>query len=214
MASCKCVYLHGFLSSHHSQKAQWFKQTLPSLVANIHPQMQCQVLTPNYPMRHPHESVDYLEHAIKQAGLVDLEHNKKWFLVGSSMGGFYAQYLGHAFNRPYIMINPALDPIGLFTQYQGTHVNPHTQEIININQWYRDDLKDYYQHPSQEIASLLLLDRGDEVIDYQIAQRLYSVKQPLHKTQVFEGGDHAFQNLDNAKAMIQKFVKEAVLHIE
>ena len=210
MASCTCVYLHGFLSSQQSQKGQWFKETLPTLLQAQPLAHHCQVLTPDYPMSNPHESVDYLEHFLKQAGLFESGSNDKWFFAGSSMGGFYAQYLAHAYNKPYIMINPALDPMALFEEYEGEHINPYTSEKVLINQDYRMDLKDYYQHPSQMIPSLLLLDKGDEVIDYQLAERLYNVKEGLHKTLVFEGGDHRFQHLEASKELIKQFIQEAV----
>jgi len=213
MASCTCVYLHGFLSSQQSQKGQWFKQTLPSLMAQEGRRHRCQVLTPDYPMGNPHESVDYLEHFIKHAGLLELGSEEKWFLAGSSMGGFYAQYLAHAYNKPYLMINPALDPMSLFIDYEGEHTNPYTGEKILVNQQYRDDIKEYYQHPSQEIPSLLLLDKGDEIIPYELAERLYGLKTQYHKTLVFEGGDHAFEHLEDSRGVIKQFVQEAVFQI-
>lgn len=214
MQSCTCVYLHGFLSSQNSLKAQWFKETLPTLLDSNGNKMACRVLTPDYPMCNPHESVDYLEHFLKQAGLLSFESNDQWFLAGSSMGGFYAQYLAHAYNKPYIMINPALDPMGLFKEYEGDHTNPHTAEQIKVDTEYREDLKDYYQHPSQRLVSLLLLDKGDEVIAYDLAERLYSVKQIMHKTLAFEGGDHAFQHLEQSKDTIKQFISEAVFQNE
>ena len=162
-------------------------------------------------MASPHESVDYLEHFVKQAGLLSLEPNQSWFFAGSSMGGFYAQYLAHAFNKPYLMINPALDPISLFADYAGTHTNPHTRETVLIDDQYGTELKEYYQHPSQGLTSLLLLDKGDEVIPYELAERLYSLKQTNHQTVLFEGGDHAFQHLGESKEAIKRFVYELIV---
>jgi len=214
MPTCTCVYLHGFLSSQNSLKAQWFKETLPALMLSEVGDVRCQVLTPDYPLCNPHDSVDYLENFLKQAGLLGFEADSNWFLAGSSMGGFYAQYLAHAYNKPYIMINPALDPMGLFVEYEGQHTNPHTAEEITVDAQYREDLKDYYQHPSQTLASLLLLDKGDEVIAYDLAERLYSVKSIMHKTMAFEGGNHAFQHLEEAKETIKQFIREAVLQKE
>lgn len=211
MITCTCVYLHGFLSSQNSQKGRWFKDNLPRLIEAEGLNIECRVLTPNYPMANPHESVDYLEHFIKQAGLLNLDRHHPWFLAGSSLGGFYAQYLAHVFNKPYLMINPALDPIGLFSEYVGEHINPHTEETIRIDTQYSIDLKEYYQHPSQNLASLLLLDRGDEIIPYSLAEGLYSIKPKHHKTMLFEGGDHAFQHLNGSKKAIKQFVYELIL---
>jgi len=204
MAGCICVYLHGFLSSENSQKGQWFKQHLPDLVATEGKTSSIQVLTPGYPMADPTKSVAFLTDFIKQAGLMDSDQN--WFLVGSSMGGFYAQYLAHLFNRPYIMINPALDPMSLFKDYAGEHLNQHTGEVITVNQAYREALKAYYQTPSEQVKSLLLLDKEDEVIPYQQALDLYQTGCLMHINRVFSGGDHAFQHLAESSNDIKNFV--------
>ncbi|MEA3404474.1 MAG: YqiA/YcfP family alpha/beta fold hydrolase [Pseudomonadota bacterium] len=209
MTGCICVYLHGFLSSEHSHKGQWFKQNLPGLITADHSIASCQVLTPSYPMKDPHETVQFLIDFLNQAGL--LSSNNNWFLAGSSMGGFYAQHLAHQFNKPFIMINPALDPVNLFEDYAGEHLNKHTDEVINIDQSYREALKAYYQLPNKQIESLLLLDQGDEVIPYQHAFNRYQTDNPLQMTKVFEDGDHAFQHLDESVGIIKTFIEGAVL---
>jgi len=128
------------------------------------------------------------------------------------LGGFYAQYLAHVYRKPYLMINPALDPITLFNVYKGVHINPYTNETIDINQSYLDALKPYYQGPNPHLASLLLLDQGDEVISYHQAEHHYLTKKALHKTQVFAGGDHAFQHLEASRNLITQFVSKVILN--
>ncbi|HHT00372.1 MAG TPA: hypothetical protein ENK73_05885 [Thiomicrospira sp.] len=209
MTGCICVYLHGFLSSEHSQKGQWFKQNLPQLIMTDTSKSSCQVLTPSYPMKNPDEAVQFLTEFLNQAGL--FKSNQHWFLAGSSMGGFYAQYLAHKFNKPFIMINPALDPVSLFEEYAGEHCNQHTGETVYVDQAYRDALKKYYQPANQQNRTLLLLDEDDEVIPYQTAFERYQTDNPLHVTKVFEGGDHAFQHLDESAKDIKSFIEKAVL---
>lgn len=221
MTECTCVYLHGFLSSQNSLKGQWFKQTLPSLFEQDNLDIKCRVITPDYPMSSPKSSVAYLQTVLKEADLLNRYPEQKWFIVGSSIGGFYAQYLAHLYNKPYLMINPALDPSSLILEYQGTHINPHTNEEIVINEHYRDALKAYYlegyELPNQAFktsdapASLLLLDKGDEVIPYELAERIYKERSESNKTLVYEGGDHAFQHLEQSKLAIKQFIYESVI---
>ena len=46
----------------------------------------------------------------------------------------------------------------------------------------------------------MFLDKCDEVIDYRIAEDLY---RSCGRLMIFEGGDHAFQHLDEAIAVIR-----------
>jgi len=49
---------------------------------------------------------------------------------------------------------------------------------------------------------LVLLDKGDELIDYQIALKAY---QHHGMVQCFDGGLHRFDHLHSAKDLIQAF---------
>jgi len=209
MAGCICVYLHGFLSSENSKKGQWFKHRLSSLISGNPEESNCTVLTPSYPMNSPHDTVRFLTNFLNQAGLAN--SNKKWFIVGASMGGFYAQHLAQQFNVPFIMINPALDPVSLFDAYAGQHVNPHTGEVIIIDQAYQEALSKYYQQPNEQITSLLLLDKDDEVIGYQLALDRYQTGSAKHTCKVFPGGDHAFQHLEESSLEIKQFIERVSL---
>jgi hypothetical protein len=51
------------------------------------------------------------------------------------------------------------------------------------------------------VPTTLFLDRGDEVIDYRVAERLYA---ECGRLLIYDGGDHAFQHLDAAVAVIRE----------
>ncbi|MDX1348216.1 MAG: YqiA/YcfP family alpha/beta fold hydrolase [Thiomicrorhabdus chilensis] len=208
MGQCSCVYLHGFLSSGNSLKGQWFKQAFAGQKSSSSSSIHCRVLTPTYPMQDPQESMRFLHQFIKQTGLLNSE--SKWFLAGSSMGGFYARYLAHYYRVPLLMINPALDPIALMSNYYGVHYNPHTREELFIDQIYRDKLAEFYpQTATKPLDSLLLLDKGDGVIPYQSTLKHYE-KDDRQQCQIFEGGDHAFQHLEEAKPKIELFLRDTL----
>lgn len=209
MRQCNGVYLHGFLSSGNSQKGQWFKRQLQDVSLFTHSNLSCRLMTPTYPMQNPTQSIDYLTNYLYETGLPDSK--QPWFLMGSSMGGFYAQYLAQQFRVPYIMINPALDPSSLFNDYLGEHRNPHTDELILIDQSYRNALSAYYAEPVPDIESLLLLDKGDEVIPYQQALDTYRTGDKKHRTIVFENGSHAFEHCQEAMSDVIEFINQAVL---
>lgn len=209
MGQCSCVYLHGFLSSGNSQKGQWFKHAFSAQNRPSSSAIDCRVFTPTYPMHDPQASVRFLHQFIEQTGLLTSE--SKWFLAGSSMGGFYARYLAHYYHVPLLMINPALDPIDLMSKYFGVHHNPHTDEELFIDQSYREKLAEFYPQPQTDILdSLLLLDKEDEVIPYQSTLKHYK-KDNRQKCLIFEGGDHAFQHLEEAKPEIEAFLDQVLL---
>ncbi|MDG6772963.1 YqiA/YcfP family alpha/beta fold hydrolase [Thiomicrorhabdus sp. ZW0627] len=208
MQQCGGVYLHGFLSSGNSQKGQWLKQRLKNVTASNNQAVSCKLFTPSYSMQNPSQSVDFLQAYIEDTGLPS--SHVPWFLIGSSMGGFYAQYLAQQYRVPYIMINPALDPVGLMKDYMGEHQNPYSGETIIIDETYRNDLANYYCKPNDEIPCLLLLDEKDEVIPYRQSYEMYRTGNPNHVTRLFNGGSHAFEHMSEAEEEIRNFLKKSV----
>lgn len=189
------LYLHGFLSSGMSAKGQSLKSHF--LAEGI----DC--VTPTYPIASPELSVAYIQSEIKRLGLA--ETSSSWVIMGSSMGGFYGQYFAQKYQVPLIMINPALDPIPLFEQYLGAHINPNTQEAFNLNEAYLGSLKQYYCQPEASYKTQVYLDEGDEVIPYELALKAYQSKAEVV---VFKQGDHGFQHLEDAWPKILAFTKQ------
>ena len=124
-------------------------------------------------------------------------------VVGSSMGGFYGQYLARRFPMKHLfMINPALRPWLLLSEFEGQTMTtadnkpyPITRELIESTLRYA------IADPSDGVATTLFLDKGDEVIDYRIAESVY---RTCGQVIFYEGGDHAFQHLDEAIAIIRE----------
>jgi hypothetical protein len=213
MQLCSCVYLHGFLSSGNSEKGAWLKRHLSTerhATESSASALSCHVLTPTYPQSRPGDSIVFLERFLQRYGLI--EGSTPWCLIGSSLGGFYAQYLGLRYQVPYILINPALDPIALLADYAGPQRNPYTEELIHVDAAYGEALKPYYAKPVAQTHALLLVDKGDEVIDFNQAWSLYQNIQGAHQVMAFEGGNHAFAHLNEARADIEGFLLKAFNH--
>jgi predicted esterase YcpF (UPF0227 family) len=126
-------------------------------------------------------------------------------VVGSSMGGFYGQYLARQFPMEHLfMINPALRPWVLLSEFEGQTMTtaggeeyPITGELIESTRRYG------IADPSDGVATTLFLDKGDEVIDYRVAESIY---RTCGRVIVYEGGDHAFQHLDEAIGVLGKYL--------
>ncbi|MBK1719029.1 YqiA/YcfP family alpha/beta fold hydrolase [Thiocystis violacea] len=180
------VYLHGLNSSGQSIKGQQLRERLRPF----------QVLTPDYPAHRPNEALACLERFFRALD------GPAPAVVGSSMGGFYGQYLARHFTFSHLfMINPALTPWTFLAEHLGETMTtaegeryPITRELIDSTRAYGID------DPGAGVATTLFLNRGDEVIDYRIAERHYAGHG---RRLIWDGGDHAFQNMDEAIEIIR-----------
>lgn len=188
------VYLHGLNSSGRSHKAGVLRRALAPRP----------VLAPDYPAHRPAEAVAALFGWFARLpppgpgdpGLV---------LVGSSMGGFYGQYLARRLPVAHLyLINPALTPWELFQPYIGQGMTTAQGETYEVTAELIEATRPFgIADPCDGVQTTLFLDAGDEVIDPGVAQRLY---RHCGEVRLYPGGDHAFQHMDEAIALIAKGV--------
>lgn len=205
------VYLHGFLSSGNSKKGRWLKQQVDSLLQQNQSPAFAEIVTPTYSIKTPLLSVRNIDDVVTTSIQKAYENDCSVILLGSSMGGYYAQYFGHKYDLPYIMINPALNPEAIFYKNLGQHVNPATAEEFVIDEFYIESLLSYStRQVNYEIPALLLIDKDDEVIDINFALDCFPLSlnsnKTKHKTVVYSGGDHSFVHMPQAWQQIQQFV--------
>jgi predicted esterase YcpF (UPF0227 family) len=181
------VYLHGLNSSGASAKATLLRAALAPYP----------VVAPHYPAHRPAEAVAVL--CAFLAGLPD----PRPALVGSSMGGFYGQWLARQVPVSHLyMINPALTPWDLFQAHLGVAQTTALGETYHITPALAESTRAFgITRPGTEVPTTLFLDRGDEVIDYRIAEGLY---RDHGRLLIWDGGDHAFQHMDEAIAVIRR----------
>lgn len=208
MHNCIGVYLHGFLSSGKSEKGQWLVNQVRLEQQQSSEVVFSQFITVTYPIKSVAESINAIEKIIIQ----HKDNLAKIILLGSSMGGYYAQYFADKYQLPYVMINPALNPVPVFLQNQGEHINPSTGEHVCIDNAYIQDIEKYdIESLNPNLPGLLLIDIDDEVIDVDFAiQRYKKIEQnqgSLSKVVVYSGGDHRFIHMDDAWLKIKEFVQ-------
>lgn len=183
------LYLHGFNSSGASAKGRYLRERLADIP----------VLTPSYHYD-PARAMDELRHCIEQYR----DSVARLLLVGSSLGGYYAQHLAHRYRLPMVLINPALLPLATLEDYLGENINYYTGERWTLTSQHLATLRtlDVPAPCADPVPALLLLDAGDEVLDYRQAQQRY---QACAEVIVYAGGDHAFQHLNEALPLIRAF---------
>ncbi len=188
------IYLHGFNSTGASAKGWFLTEHLNDIT----------VLTPTYHYD-PQRAVQMLEALISES----LKLDDNVVLVGSSLGGYYAQYLADRFSLKRVLINPALMPIAALDKYLGENVNYYTGERYNLTQQHLDTLQalDIPEPCLNPVPSLVLLDRGDELLDYRITANRY---QSCAEVVIFENGDHQFQHMPESLPLIRKLHQRSV----
>ncbi|MGI9278464.1 MAG: YqiA/YcfP family alpha/beta fold hydrolase [Endozoicomonas sp.] len=192
------IYLHGFNSAPASVKAQ---QTLQYLDHNRIDMESWVPALPNSPS------------AVKQLLIERLGNEttcRPIYIIGSSLGGYIGTWLKAQINWLYpeyttrlVLINPAVQPYELFSEYLGTQVNEHTGEKWQLTTAHVDQLRTLETHDIQRPEDILLLAQtGDEVLNYKKAVEKYQGSKMI----IQEGGNHAFQFFDKALPMVFQFL--------
>lgn len=186
------IYLHGFNSSGASAKGKFFVQALAPIAVH----------TPSYPPA-PDTAIYRLQAVIENLAAA-ASPIETIILIGSSLGGFYAQYLARQYSLAAVLINPALQPALTLRPYLGWQTNFYTGESYYFGEDELARLQDFdVADPCIDpIPTLVLLDTGDEVIDYHHAWQRYA---DCAEVISYPGGNHQFQHLDEAAVAIRQF---------
>jgi predicted esterase YcpF (UPF0227 family) len=191
MKTTLLVYLHGFRSSPNSTKAVMTGEAVRALssVENTY-EWYCPQL-----LASPKQSMDMV---VKH---IDQSEANRIVIIGSSLGGFYTNYLAEKYRCKGIVLNPAvyaareLEPhVGMMTAYD-------SEEPFDFKAEYIDQLRalqvDAISDPHRYF---LIAAKGDELLDWKEMVAFYSGAQQL----VLEGSDHGIADYaDHLQAVIQ-----------
>lgn len=177
----KVIYLHGFASSGNSSKSDWLREQFSGT--------EFEFTSPDLP-NNPSRAITFLDDYL--GALAD----QQVCLIGTSLGGFFAACYGGKHGWPAVLINPLADVNDLIGSAMGENVNFATGETFVMDSADADaliGLSEAMRKP--QAASLLLLDKGDELLDYRKALARYGAESQAH---LFDGGSHRFDHLPEA----------------
>lgn len=201
------VYAHGFRSSPRSFKAQfiakWLQAHRPDIVW----------FCPQLPAS-PHAAAKMLFNAVHTWP----KHSTA--VLGSSLGGFYATWLGAVLRCPTVLLNPAVHPARDLVAYIGTQTawhNPH--ELVTFESHFIEELKALYVGLGRKASGavtanedatvqqdthrlLNMVTTGDEVLSWQEMVARY----PLAQLHLIEGSDHGISDFENHFPLVQTFL--------
>ena len=190
MNATRLIYLHGFNSSPASYKST----ALQAYMAEKG--MQGQLISPAIPPV-PADALELL---------VDLYESNQQHgevaVAGSSLGGFYATCLAERFGCKAVLINPAVRPHLLLAKYLGENINYYTSDHWMLDKIHIEQLRQMDVEPiTNPDRYLLLLQKGDETLDYRQALEKYGDCPRVCE----EGGNHSFAGFENYIEQLLKF---------
>jgi len=181
------LYIHGFGGSGKGQKATLFKKH--------YEKKGIKYFSPSLSYV-PDLAISTLEDFIK---IIDEEI----FLIGSSLGGFYAIYLATKFDLKAALINPSTKPLSTLPKgiEDGFGTNFYDLSRFEITKASLNYLKKYTIEPKKQKNFLLLLQKDDEVIDYKIAKEQFRDAKKI----ITLGGGHSFFGIEEYFEQIDSF---------
>ena len=173
------LYVHGWNSHAKARKAQLIEHELKH-----HEIFDTASVTLK---NHPREAVKQLTEFISEK-----QSKYNVHLVGSSLGGYYAVFLAETLNLKAVMINPAVWAYKIFENDRGDVENFNTGEKYFIDQAWIDSLEEMFIEDPTPDRYLVLLQTGDETLDYKYAEKYFSGARIV----IDEGGSHSFDALE------------------
>ncbi len=180
------LYIHGFASSGKGHKGRVILKYFGE-----------KAMVPSLPYI-PDLALDTLRQITEHT----LRSKESLFLIGSSLGGFYATYLSETYDLPAVLINPSVEPWKTLASHTGMVTNFF--DLCSF-EWCERHLKQLQRAHISTISKpdnfLLLLQKGDETLDYMVAKKWFEGAKMV----VEDGGSHAFESFESHLKDIETF---------
>lgn len=194
----RLVYLHGFRSSSRGIKSMALRAAIDALPRSARPALWA----PDLPHR-PAEAIALVARHVEGDG-----DAASATFIGSSLGGYYATHCAERYGAHAVLINPAIRPYDDLRPYRGAQVNMYSGETFEVGDAHFDELAALaVARISRPARYLLLVETGDEVLDYRDAVAFYGGAWQY----VQGGGDHAYQGFVAQIPAILRFAERACM---
>ena len=179
------IYIHGFGSSGEGSKAKVLKDVL-DYDGFIAPSLSYV----------PELAIQTLKELIES-----YQRDEKVYLIGSSLGGYYAIYLANLYNIPAVLINPSVSPTKTLSNVLGNVRNFYDESSFEWNSGHIKMLEQFKVEKINPELYLLLVQTEDETLNYMDAV----VKLDGCKKVVERGGSHSFDGIGRYIQNIEEF---------
>lgn len=189
------IYLHGFKSNSNSIKGKLLQHYCAK-----YPEIQ--VHLPDLNMS-PKAAIAYV------SGLIESMHDVA--LLGSSLGGFYATHLVAQHAVPAVLINPAMRPWQLFRELFDEQLPYQVHSKWCLDEADLVQLQQLALPVAQDADKILvLLQQGDEVLDYREAHRYYSAAHPPAILMTEAHGSHGMDDFAEKIPFVLQFLLDCI----
>jgi uncharacterized protein len=193
MSTTLLVYLHGFRSSPRSSKAVLTGEAINKLSISEHPiEWYCPQLVAS-----PKASMDMvIQH-------IDSSNHDRLVVMGSSLGGYYANYLAEKYGCKAVVLNPAVRAPRELKSHVGMLTSYDAGEPYDFRPEYIDELKDLQVESIGNPARYFLMAaKGDELLDWREMVDFYNGSEQL----VLEGSDHGISEYPEYLPQVLRFI--------
>jgi hypothetical protein len=173
------LYLHGFRSSPQSFKARM----MADRVARDHPTVTW--WSPQLPVS-PRAAMQEVMRGIASWPA------QRMAVVGSSLGGYYATWLGEQLQCKVVLLNPAVHAARDLARHVGVHPAWHDPtQTVEFEAGFVEELRLMQcAGPAEPGRYYLLAAKGDEVLDW----REMTARYPGATLRLLEGSDHGISD--------------------
>jgi predicted esterase YcpF (UPF0227 family) len=172
------LYLHGFRSSPQSSKARLLGERMRALGLEDH------YLCPQLPAS-PRAAIELSLSLMRDFPVSEVN------LIGSSLGGYYANWLAEQTGCRAVLLNPAVQPPLDLEKHVGVSTAYHSDEVFEFKREYIEELK------ALAVSKITAPDRyfliaatGDEVLNWRDMVAHY----PQARQYVIQGSDHGLSD--------------------
>lgn len=176
------IYLHGFASVGNSAKSQAIRAAFPDTT----------VIAPDLPVD-PDQVIEIVNKLVADA--VAAQPDTQLIFVGTSLGGFWANYFAHQYHARAVLVNPSLQPSQtLYAALEKLTVNHKTGEPVTVTEqdlWKFDKLEDeIIDCPLGDDLVDVFLAKDDDVIPWQRVMR--QIDDQFRSCTITETGGHRY----------------------
>jgi predicted esterase YcpF (UPF0227 family) len=170
------IYIHGFGSSGYGGKSTLLREYFKSVGKDF--------IAPSLSYI-PDLAITTLEELIES-------YDAKVTLIGSSLGGYYSIYLAQKYNLKAVLINPSIKPFVTLEKCLGYAPSFYDDSSFEWKESHIEMLKKYDVATLTQENFLLLLQKGDETLDYREATDKFTDAKLILE----EGGSHSFDGTE------------------
>ena len=134
---------------------------------------------------------------------IDQSKADRMIVIGSSLGGFYTNYLAEKYGCKAIALNPAVRAARELAPHVGMMTSYDSDEPFDFRTEYIDELKALQvERISNPDRYFLIAAKGDELLDWREMSQFYEGAKQL----ILEGSDHGIADYADHLPRVLEFI--------